>query len=154
MCDYCGCRENTVIERFMAEHEAFINLTGGIRRAIAEGDHDQVVRLADEVATTFGPHAEDEESGIFAEMRQREEYVEKLDNLCAEHGTLDSLLASIRAGEYDAFPAFEKLLRNHIDAEDNGVFPAANIALDGEAWDRVDATLHEAQHRRGEAHSH
>jgi hemerythrin-like domain-containing protein len=30
-------------------------------------------------------------------------------------------------------------LRRHIDREENGLFPAAVIALDGAAWDRLSA---------------
>ena len=32
---------------------------------------------------------------------------------------------------------FEDALRDHIDKEDNGLFPAANIAISGEDWERV-----------------
>lgn len=35
--------------------------------------------------------------------------------------------------------ALENLLRRHIDKEENGIFPAAAVALDGAAWDRIEA---------------
>jgi len=48
---------------------------------------------------------------------------------------------------------FENALRNHIDKEDNGLFPAAAIALGGPEWVEVhDITPH--SHDGGEPHVH
>ena len=46
-------------------------------------------------------------------------------------------LAALRSGRTEALPAFYVALRNHMDREDNGLFPAAAIALDGPDWERV-----------------
>ena len=40
-------------------------------------------------------------------------------------------------GDLTRMVALETLLRRHIDKEENGLFPAAAIALDGPAWERV-----------------
>ena len=39
---------------------------------------------------------------------------------------------------WDLFPRFEDALREHINREDNGLFPAAAIHLGGPEWDEVE----------------
>jgi hemerythrin-like domain-containing protein len=71
-------------------------------------------------------------------MRRQEEFTDHIDSLCAEHTTLDAQLDRIAAGEHGLVEAFLHDLRHHIDREDNGLFPASAIALDGPDWDEVD----------------
>lgn len=153
MCSYCGCQENTHIGRFMAEHEQLINLSGELHRAVAAGDLASRERVCDALAALFAPHTRDEEIGIFAEMKKDPTYAEGIGRLCGEHSELDAKLAAVRAsGEIGDYRAFERQLRGHIDAEDNGLFPAANIELDGSAWERIDATM--THHGAGDDHAH
>jgi hemerythrin-like domain-containing protein len=42
-------------------------------------------------------------------------------------------------GDLAGVADFVVRLRRHIDREENGLFPAAVIALDGAAWDRLSA---------------
>ena len=67
------------------------------------------------------------------------EFTEHVHGLCREHATLTGLLDRVEAGSHDLFPVFEKLLRAHIDREENGLFPAAAIAFAGPEWERVAA---------------
>lgn len=48
----------------------------------------------------------------------------------------------IAGGNLQATSKFVGLLRRHIDKEDNGLFPAAAIALDWEEWEQVDELTH------------
>ena len=140
MCTYCGCESIEVIGRFMAEHTEIINAAGELRRACQAGDQAAVETTADALADLLSPHTRAEEVGLFAVMRRDEQFTDHIDDLCGEHTTLDAQLAVVRAGDHAAYPAFEDLLRHHIDREDNGLFPAAAIALDGPDWVEVDGS--------------
>ena len=141
MCTYCGCESIAVIGRFMAEHTEIVNAAGGLRRACEEGDPSQVAAAADRVEELLHPHTRSEEVGLFAVMRRQEEFADHIDSLCAEHTTLDAQLAAIRAGtpvDLTLVDRFLHDLRHHIDREDNGLFPASAIALEGPDWKEVD----------------
>lgn len=140
MCTYCGCESIEVIGRFMAEHTAIINAAGDLRRACEGGEEAAVHAAADVLAGLLNPHTAAEEVGLFSVMRREEQFTDHIDELCAEHTDLDERLAAVRAGDHASYPAFEHLLRHHIDREDNGLFPAAAIALDGPDWAQVEQT--------------
>ena len=139
MCSYCGCESIEVIGRFMAEHVEIVNASGVLRRACERRDDDAVVAAADALARLLDPHTGAEEVGLFAVLAEDDEFTEHVQGLCAEHTALDTALAAIRAGDHDAYPAFDLSLRHHIDREENGLFPAAAIAFAGMEWERVSA---------------
>ncbi|QDO88704.1 hemerythrin domain-containing protein [Ornithinimicrobium ciconiae] len=145
MCSYCGCQSITVVGRFMAEHDEIINATGQMVRAASSGDAETVRATAQVVARLLHPHTHAEEVGLFAVMREQEEFTDHIDVLCGEHTSLDELLELVANGDFARAPEFELALRNHIDKEDNGLFPAAAMSLDGTDWERVDETTPEAQ---------
>lgn len=145
MCSYCGCDAITVVGRFMAEHVDIINATGLMRRAAEAGDGEAVRRHARTVAGLLHPHTHAEEVGLFAVMREQEEFTDHVDMLCGEHVSLDVLLEEVAGGAYHRARQFEDALRVHIDKEDNGLFPAAAVSLDGPDWERVDSTTPAAQ---------
>ncbi|WP_462417511.1 hemerythrin domain-containing protein [Kytococcus sp. Marseille-QA3725] len=138
MCTYCGCESIRVIGRFMAEHDSLINLTGPLHRAAEAGDTEAAREAADDVAELLDPHTHAEEVGLFTLLRREEHIVDHVDDLCAEHDSLDEQLARIREGDLSGVDAFIKQLRNHMDRENNGLFPAAAIALGGPDWEEVD----------------
>jgi hemerythrin-like domain-containing protein len=137
VCSYCGCRAITVIGRFSAEHEAIINATGTVRRAAHDGDHTAAQAAVQVLADLLHPHTGSEERSLFAELRLDPEFTEHVDALCSEHREITARLTTIAGGDLNAVDALERLLRRHIDKEENGLFPAAAIALDGPAWERV-----------------
>lgn len=47
-------------------------------------------------------------------------------------------LARVADGDVGLYPRFEDALREHINREDNGLFPAAAIHLGGQEWDEVE----------------
>ena len=65
------------------------------------------------------------------------ENIEVVGRFMAEHVELDRWLDAIAAGDHGSFPAFDRALRVHVDREENGLFPAAAIALAGAEWQRV-----------------
>jgi len=142
MCTYCGCRAITVIGRLSTEHVAIINATGTLRRVAQAGDGDATARAIAELAALLDPHTTGEERGLFAELRDDPEFADHVDALCAEHREIDAHLARAAGGDQAEVEALENLLRRHIDKEENGIFPAAAVALDGSAWDRIQVRAH------------
>jgi hypothetical protein len=137
MCSYCGCQAITVVGRFTAEHEMIVNATGQVRRAAAGGDRTSTRAAAQALAGLLAPHTHSEERSLFAELRLDPEFTDHVDALCAEHRAIDAALEAVAGGDLGGVTALESLLRRHIDKEENGLFPAAAIALDGPAWQRV-----------------
>jgi iron-sulfur cluster repair protein YtfE (RIC family) len=140
VCSYCGCRAIAPVARLSAEHVEVLELLGDLRRAPALGraGFDEAL---DRLTQALGAHTGGEERSLLAELRDDPELGAHVAALCAEHGEIDEALAALRPGDAPALAALETLLRRHIDKEENGLFPAAAIALGAEAWDRVDVLL-------------
>lgn len=154
MCSYCGCDSIDLIGRFMAEHVEIINSCGRLRSAVQHGDGTAVRAQAHELAELLGPHTASEEVGLFSVMGRREEFGAHISTLCGEHRSLDELLEAIVQGDHGLMDTFERALRDHIDKEDNGLFPAAASGLDGDEWQRIDRQTHDHDHATGTPHTH
>ena len=153
MCSYCGCYSIEVIGRFMAEHVEIINSNGELRAAVHSGDADALEAARSVVAGLLWPHTVAEEVGLFQVMARDEVYASHIASLCAEHESLAVHLAALTPGDNAAMTLFENELRDHIDKEDNGLFPAAAIALGGPEWIEVhEITPH--SHDGGPSHVH
>lgn len=153
MCSYCGCDSIEVIGRFMSEHVEIINATGKLRRAVSSGDAGQVTATMAVVADLLWPHTEAEEAGLFRVMARDEVFADHIAMLCGEHESLGGLLADVVPGGDAPMARFENALREHIHKEDNGLFPAAAVALDGADWVEVHATTPHS-HDGSEPHVH
>ncbi|MDC5696234.1 hemerythrin domain-containing protein [Intrasporangium calvum] len=155
MCSYCGCRDISLIGRFMTEHEEIVNVAGVLHRAVGGGDAGEVGTALDHTLAHLHPHTVAEERGLFAVLRRNPDFTDHVDRLCAEHRRLDDLAERIRAGETDLVDTFYDELREHIDKEDNGLFPAAAIELDGPDWvEAIELTPDEGPHAHGHPHAH
>ncbi len=139
MCSYCGCDSIDVIGRFMGEHVEIVNAAGDLRRACEAGDRTVARRAVDALAALLHPHTRAEEVGLFAVLAEDVEFAEHVHRLCDEHVVLDGMLERLGDGEHDLFPTFERALRDHIQREEDGLFPAAAIAFAGPEWGRVTA---------------
>jgi hemerythrin-like domain-containing protein len=137
MCSYCGCRAITVIGQLSTEHVAIVNATGALRRTALRDGREATATAVQELAALLDPHTTGEERGLFAELRVDPEFAAHVDALCAEHRQIEAQLARVADGDLSDVDGLENLLRRHIDKEENGIFPAAAIALDGAAWDRI-----------------
>ena len=137
MCTYCGCQSISLIGRFMAEHEELVNLSGDLHRARDSGAAAGIDDALTDVLAVLHPHAGAEESGLFTVLRRNPDFTEHVDGLCGEHVTLDALAERIRTGEHALIHEFTELLRDHMAKEDNGLFPAAAIELDGPDWEEA-----------------
>lgn len=137
MCSYCGCRSISVIGELTEEHERIINAAGELRRAASTGDATAAGEHARAVAWLLHSHTAREERGLFRELRLDAEFTDHIDSLTDEHDEIDLLLEEVLAGELARVTQLVDLLRAHIDREEDGLFPAAAIALFGPAWERV-----------------
>ena len=141
MCTYCGCRAITVIADLTRDHDDVTDLLGDVVRAAERRDAGAASRHATELAALMAPHTRAEEIGLFAELRREPELADHLDSLVEEHSEIDALVDRVVRRDLSAASPLQHLLRRHIDKEENGVFPAAVIALDGPRWDAVVAAI-------------
>jgi len=139
MCTYCGCRNLTLIRRLSDEHDAIVNALGVLRRAASNSDAEESRLAAQQLADLLDPHTSGEEHSLFAELSSDPEFAEHVAALCDEHREITEQLSAVIQGDVAGVPSLETLLRAHIDREENGLFPAAAIALDGPAWERLAA---------------
>ncbi len=137
MCSHCGCLSITLIERFSAEHDAIINATGLMRRVAVTRDSAATRAAVNDLAILLAPHVLSEERSLFRQLRPDPEFTEHITLLCSEHRAIAAGLTRLADGDLASAVTLETLLRRHIDKEENGLFPAAAIALDGSAWEQV-----------------
>lgn len=137
MCSYCGCEAIELIGQFMAEHVDIVNATGALRQALRRGDVAAAAAAAGTVAALLHPHTRREEEGLFRVLARTETFGGELAQLRAEHTDLDALLAAVASGELAPIVPFIDRLREHVNREENGLFPAAAIALDGPDWEEL-----------------
>ena len=151
MCSYCGCRDISLIGRFMAEHEEIVNVAGVLHRASEGNDPHDVRQALEHTIAHLHPHTTAEEQGLFAVLRRNPDFTDHVDTLCAEHASLDALGERILAGETDLIDRYFNELRDHINKEENGLFPAAAIEMDGPDWEEAisltpDDVVHSHEH--------
>lgn len=138
MCSYCGCQALPVIRLLTLQHEDVINKLGEARRASEVGAQEECQKYAQELADLLAIHNKLEEDGLFDALMPDEEFGESLEKLRLEHHEVDVLVARIIAGEVALMAQLENLLRNNISNEENGLFPASAVTLDGSVWDQIE----------------
>ena len=154
MCEYCGCRSIDLIGRFSEEHYSVVDRLGMLGRAVATYDQALVTVEGMALANLLWPHTKAEEAGLFHEMRKDPDFTATIDSLCGEHSSLDEQLERILDGDLAEYPAFEVALRNHIDHEENGLFPAAAVSIDGDTWEAIEKLTHDHDHANNIDHEH
>jgi hemerythrin-like domain-containing protein len=147
MCEYCGCQQIATIAELTNEHESLVNLTGLVQRALAgrpsEENREEAADRCRQMVAVLAPHTVVEEEGLFTEMAQ--EFPDHIQALRSEHREIEKVLGEAADGFPDdpTWPArllaVLDLLRDHILKEQDGVFPAALIALDSDQWERIEA---------------
>lgn len=142
MCEYCGCQQIDVIAELTDEHERLRNLGHELAAAAGAGDLQRARPLAAEMRAVLGPHTQVEEEGLFPALP--EQFRERLDELVAEHRSIDAAFDDLDRPEPDAgWPGTIRWtlahLFDHILKEQDGVFPAALAMLGSAEWDTVAA---------------
>lgn len=141
MCQYCGCRQVSLIRDYIDEHEQIVDAGDDALRALERGDVGRAqhgVWLMRDILTS---HWAGEETGVFTVMSETDaSYADYVEVLVGEHR---SLAAFLRVFDV-ALPADRERLRfeveslsEHIAREEDGLFPATLTALSGDQWDRA-----------------
>jgi hypothetical protein len=114
--------------------------TGGAQ--LVAGRLDDAARTCRVISAILGPHTAVEEDGLFSELFR--EFPAPLDVLTHEHRRIEAVLGEA-ADLTPTDPLWPErlrdalgLLREHLLKEQDGVFPAAIISLDGDQWEAVE----------------
>jgi hypothetical protein len=140
MCSYCGCRNIPMIAQLNAEHDAIVNSSDALEIAFRDQDVEAARMACKKLGGLLHPHTRRAQLGLFAEMEKDELFTEHVASLCAEHDQLDADLEAIVVGDLARIPTMIALLNNHIDREENGLFPAALAYLDDTQRDIIQTT--------------
>lgn len=144
MCQYCGCQEIETLGRLMDDHVQIRNYCGQAHRDLQAGNPDAAVRELRQIQRILATHNAVEERGLYLAMTRFGEYAEQAGELYNEHDDVDDLfshsLALADRGhsdriDWEAILAAFGVLKEHIQREDNGLFPAAAVALDATDWE-------------------
>lgn len=138
MCSYCGCQALPVIRLLTVQHEEIINTLGEVRRAFEVGALLDSQGHAVELAELLRAHNKLEEQGLFDALDSDVDFAESLAKLRVEHHEIDGLIAQIVSGDVARVSELETILRNNISNEENGLFPASAVTLDGLVWDEIE----------------
>jgi hypothetical protein len=143
MCEYCGCQALDAIAELTREHDQVVDLIGAVRSAHTAQDVERMAVAARRIAVVLAPHTAVEEQGLFPPLA--DEFPDHVAGLTAQHRHIESVLDEA-ADDVPTDPTWPTrlldalhLLREHILAEQDGVFPAALANLDTADWERIDA---------------
>ena len=143
MCEYCGCQQIATIAELYREHDGVVAVIAQIRSSLAGDRLDDVAEHCRQILTILAPHTVVEEEGLFPELSL--EFPDHIEALRSEHREIEKVLGEATSGvpEDPTWPdrlvGVLFLLREHILKEQDGVFPAALVALDAEQWERIEA---------------
>jgi len=143
MCEYCGCQQIDTIAELYREHDDVAAHVGQLRSSLADGRLADVARSCQRILAVLGPHTVVEEEGLFLEMA--DEFPDHIEALRADHREIEKVLGEADGGPPDDPTWPDRLLHallllsDHILKEQDGVFPAALIALDPDQWERIEA---------------
>lgn len=127
-----------MIRLLTIQHEQIINKWGEVRRAFKAGAVQESQQQARELADQLVIHNRLEEDGLFDALLPDAEFAESLAKLRKEHAEIDGLVGRFMTGEDSVLSELETLLRNNISNEENGLFPAAAVTLEGSVWDQIE----------------
>jgi hemerythrin-like domain-containing protein len=143
MCEYCGCQQIATIAELYREHDAVVELVGQIQSSLPGQRLEDVAKCCRQILAILAPHTVVEEEGLFPEMA--DEFPDHIKVLRSEHREIEKVLGEA-AGGFPDDPTWPDrllgvlhLLRDHILKEQDGVFPAALVALDARQWERIES---------------
>ena len=143
MCEYCGCQEIVTIAELYREHDDVVAIISRIPSDLASARLGAVRESCRQILAILAAHTVVEEEGLFPELA--DEFPDHIAALRGEHREIEKVLGEA-AGGFPQDPTWPdrlvnvlSLLREHIRTEQDGVFPAARVALDAFQWERIEA---------------
>ena len=136
-----------LLRDYIAEHERATNLGGDAVRAIDRGELAEATELLGAMGAELRSHWQGEESGLFAMMSRDELFAEHIGPLVREHRDLEEMLGTVDltdSADQERVRTAVFDLHEHIAKEEDGLFPASLIALDGDEWDASMQAWHAA----------
>ena len=140
MREHCGCRGVEPIAELMDEHLALLDLSGVVRRALAENDLAAAVNALARLGRNLDAHVRREEAGVFTALKNQGDFAEDVRMLEEEHTDFDVALAGLDPSAPSFEARVEELLEHlseHIDKENLGIFPVAVVTLGATGWETV-----------------
>jgi hemerythrin-like domain-containing protein len=143
MCEYCGCQQIATIAELTREHDAVVALVGQIQGSLPGQRLEDVAKCCRQILAILAPHTVVEEEGLFTEMTK--DFPDHIAALRSEHREIEKVLGEAADGFPDdpSWPdrllGVLHLLREHILKEQDGVFPAALVALDANQWEHIES---------------
>ena len=134
MCEYCGCQALTAIDELTREHDLVVRLISQVRSAAVASDTPRMAELARGITAVLGPHTQVEEDGLFPVLEA--DFPEHLAVLRAEHRSVEAVPAD--PDWPGRLTETLSMLREHILAEQDGVFPAAQASLATSDWEAIE----------------
>lgn len=139
MCDHCGCRSFAPIAELTAEHEDILATAWTLAEAKRTGD-PAAAGAREALLAMLDVHAAKEEAGLYPELvRLGGLSAQDRDELEEEHRVLRGVVAG---GDLDRRAYY--VLANHIEVEEQELFPAARFGFEEPEWDAI-AVVHAAQ---------
>jgi hemerythrin-like domain-containing protein len=143
MCEYCGCQQIATIAELTAEHDDVVAIISRVHASMTGQRHEEVATGCQQILAVLAAHTVVEEEGLFPEMAA--EFPAHITVLAREHRQIETVLSEAASG-VPADPGWAQrlrdvlyLLREHILKEQDGVFPAALVALNADQWERIEA---------------
>lgn len=125
----------------MDEHEALMDEAHEIRRALSHDDPGLAVSRLAGLVEHLGRHVQREEAGVFRALRDKEEFLDELGDLEAEHRQFGETISTLHASNPDFAGVLGSLLDDlgeHVEREDLGIFPVSVVTLGAVGWQTVD----------------
>lgn len=138
MCDHCGCQSFPLVKRLTEEHFVIHDAIGALVRAVRTGAPD-ATGLLEDLLRLLEPHVAYEERSLMRELDGVADFAELIASLRAERDEVHGVLTRALSDGIEppvVLPALERLYAN-IDKEEYGLFPAAVVLMDLDAWERA-----------------
>ena len=142
MCEYCGCQALTAIATLTQEHDSALDHVRTAERGLQTSSDGAVRTACTALRELLRLHTLVEEGALFPPLR--DEFPDQIAALHRQHQQIDAALDEATStrhadGWQDRLATALQVLRNHILAEQDGVFPAALGTLSTSQWEEVES---------------
>ncbi len=136
-----GSGERGIFRRLKDEHAAIAAM---MRRAAGTTSAEARRGLFEEVRRELLAHAASEERELYPVLRRLDETSDLVDESVEDHGAIEQMLEQLRAMDFDSddwADLFEETMlevHDHVDQEENELFPLAEELLEPAEAARID----------------
>lgn len=131
-----------IFEQLREEHAQVSSM---MKRLIATTDVDRRRQLFDELRRELLSHAKSEAREFYPELRQFGETSDLVEESLEDHDAIEQMLDRLRATDIDSeewSELFEEMMievEDHVDQEENELFPLAEKLIDAASAERIEA---------------